>query len=629
MSNNAKQIILKYLLQYLKTKKIFHKKCGKITMIKCPFCNKEPFTANILPYSNIVKCLPCEKTYNLIDIVKEIEFKNKNVSEEEIIHHLKMYLQLNIITELDEIKINEYLDFYVKQGFDLVPIVKGKKLPAEKNWTNKSHKDKEEWIKWINDGLNIGIKTGKKSNILILDIDQKPVPKELEKLLGNTLVQESTKGFHYFYKFDKEIPKTRIDEFKIDVESEGGQVVIYPSVIQGVQRRIGELCEIKTMSPELKKFIKEKITVPRKTDSEQIREDIVTESFNMGVKAEGKRNSSLIKLGGIIRKHLNTKDTEKMLHIINNHVFNNPLPFKEITAMANELDKYIKIDNQELAHEILQYLKEVESSTKNDIELAVLGGFTSGEKKKVVNSTLNYLQRENKITRRGQYYKALKSMEWNDSILDAGENVKFKIPYLNDVAFFQWEDLVVIGSQNKFGKTTLAMNIIKRLVEQKIKPYYIYNETGARFAKTALKLGMKDGDFNHVFVTDPEEAIFEHNSVIIFDWVKPTDFARTDNVFAKLVEKAKKTHSFLICFVQLKTDNEFFAKNMIGQFPALLCRYLYEKEDEGTYTKFQIDAMRDPKIMNSKKTFVIPCMYEWNTKEVKTIEEIKEGQPDE
>ena len=627
MANLSKQLILKYILSYLKEKNIPYKKCGKVTMIECPFCKDKNKTATLVAHTNIVRCLPCQKTYNILDIAKEVEFKDKEISEQDLIHHIKELLNLNITTEKDENDIMRHLDFYEKQGFDLVPIVKGKKIPAEKDWTNKSHKDKSDWVRWLNDGLNLGIKTGRKSNILILDIDQKPVPEEIKKLLGDTLIQESTNGFHYFYKYDEDIPKTRIDEFKIDIESEGGQVVIYPSTIQGVQRKIAELKPIITLPSELKKFIKEKITVPRKTDSEQIREDINEESFNMGIEIEGKRNSSLVRLGGIIRRHLNAKDTEEMLHIVNNHIFKNPLPYKEVSAMGRELDRYIQIDNQELAHKILQYLKEVESSTKSDIELAVLGGFTSGEKKKVMNSTLHYLQKENKIIRRGKYYKAVKSMEWDDRILDVGTPINFRVPYLDSVAHFCYEDVLLVGSQNKFGKTTLAVNIIQRLVDQGIKPYYIYNETGSRYAKTALSLGMKDGDFYHVFASDPEEVIFEKNSVVIFDWVKPNDFARTDNVFSKLVEKAKRTKSFVICFVQLRNNNEYFAKDQIGQFPALLCRYMYENEDDGEYTKFQIDLVRDPKILNSKKTFSIPCKYDFNTKEVKTIEEIKGEEP--
>ncbi len=952
MNNNSQHIILKYLIDYLKIKNIPYKKAGKVTMVICPFCKKDPPTANILPNTNIIKCLGCDKTYNLIDIVAHIDFPAKGKADEEIVQYIKDLLKLDITTKSDIDNIKTHFDFYVKQGFDLVPVVKGGKRPIEKAWTTKSHKDKTEWVRWFNDGLNVGIKTGKKSNILILDIDTKVIPENLKKLLGNTLVQESSKGFHYFYKYDKDIPKTRIDGYELDIESEGGQVVIFPSSIKGIQRKMLGLKPVIELPKELKKFLLEKMTVPLKTNSEKIREDIQTENFSLGVEAKGKRNSSLIKLGGIIRKTLNAKQTEDMLHVINNHIFETPLPPREISAMGRELDRYIKIDNQELAHEILKYLKTVEHSSKTDIELAIYDKFTSGERKKILNSTLHYLQKENKIVRRGNYFKAIKSMEWDDCILDASQPVKFKVPYLDEVAFFNYEDMIIIGGQNKTGKTGVAINILKRLVDQKIKPYYIYNETGARFAKVSLKLGMKDGDFYHVFASDPEEVIFEPNSVVVFDWVKPSDFARsvdkstpifiqnshgikeiipindlspyhnfkktkiytkngwvnlqkvikhkcdrkmyrlitktsivectedhsliinnktispkqlqigdrleiiepelineknidiewawfhglisaeghvpryyksrdrrnkrtshfslvnnnvslleraskslskfgidseivlyksnkktyvlrlkgmserfeevlsqwhinkdgtkkvphfilnaneqskkaylngyiagdgnicpdksfrfgttdkplftgicyilkclkynftvgfvkpknknhnnfytakinlgskcvsnrpnnmikyidtydskdyiydlqtqdhsfnggvgdlinlhnTDNVFSKLVEKCKKTHSFLICFVQLKKDNSFFAPNQIGQYPALLCRYLYEKENDGEYTLFQVDAMRDPKILGGKKTYQIPCKYDFDTREVKTISEIK------
>lgn len=623
MSDLSKQKVLTYLIPYLKLKNIQYKKMGRITMLKCPFCNAEPFTATILPNTHTVKCIPCERTYNVIDIFEQVD--RKMTCDDDIIQELKEQLNIDVVTKIDERTIDTHLNFYVEQGFDLVPIVKGKKIPAEKDWTNKSHKEKSEWLNWLNNGLNVGIKTGKRSNILILDIDQKPVPEQLKKLLGTTLMQESTKGFHYFYKYDGDIPKTRIDEYKLDIESEGGQVVIYPSTIQGIQRKMGDLIPVAELPAELKKFIKSKITVPRKTNSERIREDIVTESFNLGLEAQGQRNSSLIKFGGIVRKILNTKQTENVLHLINKHVYKNPLPAREVHAMVTELEKYSVFDEQELAHKIVKYLREIDSfSSKNDIELAVTGGFTSGENKQRMNKAIAYLTKENKVIQKGKSYKLIKSMEWSENLVNAGTPIKFKVPYLNNIAYFQYEDMLVVGSQNKFGKTTLCMNMVKRVVDQRIKPYYIYNETGARFAKTALKLGMKDGDFKHVFVTDPEEVIFEQDSVIIFDWVKPSDFAKTADVFSQLVEKAKKSNSFLICFVQLKKDNSFFAPNLIGQYPALLCRYIYDNEEDGTHTKFQIDAVRDPKITNGKKTFQIPCVYDWQTKEVHTIEEVQE-----
>jgi len=631
MSDLSKEVILSHILDYLKLKNIPYKKCGIVTMLKCPYCNAEPFTANIIPNTNTIKCLPCNKTYNIIDISRDFDYDEKNFDGDidVVLQDLKEMLKIDVVTKKDEIDTETHLDFYVKQGFDLVPIVKGKKIPAEKDWTNKSHKGKGEWIHWINNGLNLGVKTGKKSNILILDIDQKPIPELLKKLLGNTLSQESTKGFHYFYKFDEEIPKTRIDEYKLDIEAEGGQVVIYPSTIGGIQRKMGELIPIIALPPELKKFLKSKVTVARKTNSEQIREDIVTESFNLGLELEGSRNSSLVKLGGIIRKELNQKQTEHVLYTINRHIFKRPLPPKEVRAMANELEKYSIFDEQELAHKIIKYLREIDSfSSKNDIELAVTGGFTSGEAKQRINKTLSYLIKEHKIIQKGKSYKLIKSMEWQDTLINTGVPLDFKVPYFHNIAHLNKEDLIIIGSQNKYGKSTVAMNIVKRIVDQKIKPYYAYNESGGRFSKTALKLGMKDGDFHHVFISDPEEIILEDNSITIFDWVKPSDFSQTATLFNSLVEKVKKSKGFLICFVQLKNQkdqkNGFFAQNMIGQFPALLCRYLYVDENDGTHTKFQIDAVRDPKLLNGKKTFDIPCQYNFNTREVKTIEEIEE-----
>ena len=100
-------------------------------------------------------------------------------------------------------------------------------------------------------------------------------------------------------------------------------------------------------------------------------------------------------------------------------------------------------------------------------------------------------------------------------------------------------------------------------------------------------------------------------------------FARTDALYSGFIDQLNKTKGFMICFVQLKNDkNEYFAPNQIGQFPALLCRYVYEDENNGEYTKFVLDAIRDPKKENTSKQQVVPCKYNFETKEVKTLEEL-------
>ena len=628
-----KNIILNKIIDYLKAKKWEVKQYGNSTMLLCVYCRKNPISANQIPNTHIINCFNCKRKYNLIDIVRELEPDKKSLSEEEILQYLKELLNIDVVTKKDEEDLDELLAYYENLGFDLVPIANNAKYPIEKSWTIKSHKNKLEWKQWLENGLNLGVKTGKISQILILDIDTKEPKEELKKLLDETktLTQESANGFHYFYRYDGDLPKTRIDEYKIDIETDGGQVVIYPSVVNGIQRKLNK-APIAKMPDKLKEFLKSKVTVPRQTESEKIIENIKTGDFKINPKdfklknnnLEGCCNSSFVSLGGVLRQELTPNQTEFVLQLLNQHLLENPMDKRSIRAMCQELDKYVKVDEQELAHKILKYLQDVKNSTKNDLELSVTGDWTKGEAKVRLNKALKYLINEDKIVKRGKNYELIEEMNWNDSLIDIGVPINFKVPYLHDYAFFNWQDVLIIASKTKYGKTTLAMNIVKRLVDQGIKPYYLYSETGGRFAKTALRLGLKDGDFYHSFIGDPRRLILpkEEKAIVIFDWIRPPDFSAVDNLFAGLIEKVKKSNCFFISFMQLKADNEYFAPNLLCQYPALVCKYLYEDEDDGTITKFQITEIREGKLKG--KVFEIPCVYNWDTKEVKRVEELDE-----
>jgi hypothetical protein len=514
------------------------------------------------------------------------------------------------------------LEQYEKWGFDLVPITANGKIPVENEWTKKSHKNIEEWNRWIKEGLNIGVKTGLISNITIIDIDQKPIPEEIKKMMGNPIIQESGKGFHLIYRYDSDLRKTRIDELKIDIENDGGQVVIYPSLVNDVRRKFIETpVEITSMPKELKAFLLSKITVPRQTLSEKLVEDIKSEDFNLGVLDEGGRNANLIRLGGILRKELNITQTGYVLSILNKHLCKEPLPSKEVSAMIKSLDRYTEFDEKELAHKVLEYLKYIEEANRTEIAMAVVGS-NRGEEKKRVDKALAYLVKEGYITKHGRSYAIIKKGEWKDTLIDEGEPIDFQMPYFYDVANFNFGDLILIGSKNKRGKTHLSMNIVKQLVNQNLNPYYISLEAGSRFTKIALQLGMKEGDFKWTFCSDPTQIEIEPNAITIIDWLCPQNFAETDKIFMRFVEQLHKTNGVLIVFMQLKDDNTWFAPNMVKQFPSLACKYIYDNEDDGEYGKFKIEVIRDPKLRI--KSHELPCRYNWETKELKRIDELTE-----
>ena len=630
-----REIILSKLLKYLELKKWKIKKSGKVIMFLCPQCKKEPLSATILPNSSNINCYICKpkeklgRYYNLLDVAKLLEEKFPE-KEEDQLQYLKELLKIDVKTSKDEQEIMKVLEFYEKNGFDLVPVAKNAKNPIEKDWVNKSHKNKDEWFNWISNDLNIGVKTGIKSNITVIDIDQKPIPEEIRLMVGNTLIQETKKGFHLFYKYDKDFPKTRIEEFKIDIENDGGQVVLYPSIVENEKRQFISGDKIIEMPKDLKGLLKSKILMPSKTSSEKLREDIETENFKINPEdfklkndnLNGCCNSSFIKLGGILRKNLNLQETEFVLRVLNNHLLEKPMTYQAIKGMVKELDKYIQIDEEELALKVLEYLKIVDSPRSvNDISNTIMGT-NRGEDKKRIEKVLNYLLNEEKIIKKGRAsYEIVKEMNWTDTLIDVGSPVDFKIPYFYDYAYFNKKDLIIIGSKNQYGKTHLAMNIVKRLVTQGIKPYYIFNESGGRYGKVALKLGMKEGDFWRVYCGDPEKVILKNKAITIYDWVRPMgdEYAKTAEVFNRFIEQLEKTQGFMICFVQLKKDDSFFAPNMIGQFPALLVKYLHRNEN-GTETTFEVCKIRDSKIR--KKHFNIDCIYDWQSREVKRLDEL-------
>lgn len=614
-----KVIIEGYLLEYLKKREVKLKVSGKVTMLECPYCHKNPMSATIPPRCNFITCYSCNRhKKTIIDLVRDIE--KIEGTDDDIIHYIKELLNLDIITKKDKARTDEILNFYKENNFDLVPVARDKKIPIESDWTNKEHKEIEEWQRWLNDGINCGIKTGKRSNLTIIDVDVKPVPSELLPLVGETFVLETSKGFQFYYKYVAELPKTRINELKIDIENDGGQCVAFPSIVNNVKRKINIFKPIAEMPKELLAFLKTKVTVPLKSFSEKLKEDIQTEDFNLELLQEGERNASLMKLGGLLRKELNVNQTERVLGILNRHICANPITPKELTAMVRSLSKYTAFDENELAHRVLTYLKDVEEAGRTEICMAIMGT-NKGEEKMRIDKVLHYLVKEQYILKRGRGYCIIKKLDWKDDLLEIGKPIDFKMPYFDDIAHFNYGDLILIGSKNKRGKTSIAINMIKELVEQGKTPYYINLETGSRYAKTALKLGLKNGDFKYAFCADPTQIELEKNAITIIDWLLISDKSQTDVVFKHFIEQLDKQGGFLIVFMQLKEDNNWFAPNMVTQFPALGAKYIYDNENDGTYGKFCIDPIREPK--GYIKNFEIPCIYNWDTKEFKRVDEVE------
>ena len=612
--------ILEKTLDYLKLKvpdfqvASFGPKTKRFT---CPYCGQE--SAQIQPFNSVCSCSNCPRPIigDLFDFVRYLEPDKFNFTNVEIIKYISKLF--NVPIELEE-DIDEVFAFYKANKFDMCPVRKGLKAPTEIDWPNKIHTDVYEWKKWVEDGLNVGVKTGKCSDLTILDIDSKNVTPKLAELLISYegFFLDTPKGFNYCFKYESDLPATafELDGAHIDIKNDGGQVVMYPSKVDewnGKKKKIAQMSTIPKMSDELRTFIKEKSGKTKLSTTSSV---IIDPSFNgnfLGQVSEGNRNNFLTSFGGILRKNLNMPDTARVLEMINKKFISPPVSNREFQTIVGSINKYVTGENLDLAERILSYFKIVREAYGRDIQEVM------SEKKELVDKCMANLVKEGYLVKVRNLYKLVQKANWKTNFTDHIDEVNFKVPFFNDIAIFSPADMILMAAQTKIGKTTISLTIIKELINQGITPYYLSLEPGSRFKKTWVKMGGGDGDFKWDFVSDPTTIEFEPGAVTVIDWLMVMDKAVTDSVFKYLAEQLFKTQGFMFVFMQLKENGDYFAPNMVKMFPALSARYFYTDENDGTYGKWKVDAIREPR--ERIKTYEIDCFYDWDNHMLKKMED--------
>jgi hypothetical protein len=213
--------------------------------------------------------------------------------------------------------------------------------------------------------------------------------------------------------------------------------------------------------------------------------------------------------------------------------------------------------------------------------------------------------------------------------MSIGKPLDFEVPWFSKYSNFEDADMIILGASTGIGKSTLTANLLKEFKNQNITPYLISTEKGARLKKTASKLGLVEGDFYFKITPDPLDIEFEENSVTILDWLKPKDYAKTDQMFSNLNERLIEKGGLLIVFMQLRDSGEFRAKDMVSHYASLVATYNYKeiKNGEGKVvgydrqnTYWQIEKIRDDDGKPGVYKPQIPMKYNRETKLVELVQ---------
>jgi hypothetical protein len=605
-------------------------KRGKI-LFTCPQEDKHHFKSNsptmtVIPGSDKFYCLSCAWKGNTYDLVRLVE--NKQMTDEEVVAFMTNNTRMDIYPELDE---------YKKYGWAIIPIAKNGKVPLEKEWTSKTHYEKSDWVNWLEQGLNIGVRTGETSGITVIDADLKVAPssesaggyEELYRMLtgAKTLTQNSPHGKHFIFKYDKEIKQTvKIANITIDIRNDGGQILICPSKINHLSYNWVNLgAEIKEIPPEFKSKLLEinKVEMGRKSEiSPEIFQEMKTLIDNpielIGNNLEGQCNNKFTQFGGALLKIGIPPDKVKViLYYLNKNWLKNPMPSNAVDAMVGSLEGYKETEEHTQENAIYECCKLLSSDiSAKDIMEHVFPG--ERNKRAIVDKYLAKLFKEGKLSRKGRgKYELKQKVEWTNEKQECAREIKYKIPYFDDVAYFRNGDIILIGAPTGHGKTTIAINFIKQMKEQGIKPYYLSLEAGSRHEKTAEAMGLTQLDYYipKETVVNPLAIEIEPNSFTILDWLYTgDDFAQTQAVFKHLNDEMVRKGGILIVFTQLKEDYNWFAVNLVKSFPRFATRFVYD-DDIGIISHFDVCKITDPKGHNQNAT--VSTEFNFETKELK------------
>lgn len=136
-------------------------------------------------------------------------------------------------------RVLKYALMYAKAGFCVLPAKRGDKVPFLKDWGNKWSRDEKVLRKWFKKDINICMATGRESGVWVLDLDGNEGIRKFYDLCteaGEDIPVTKTQktgggGFQYLFKYDDRVDRNMGGVFnKIDIRSNGGQVVLPPSV---------------------------------------------------------------------------------------------------------------------------------------------------------------------------------------------------------------------------------------------------------------------------------------------------------------------------------------------------------------------------------------------------------------
>lgn len=234
---------------------------------------------------------------------------------------------------------------YASWGWHIIPVVPNGKVPATQHGVNDATTDLEQITRWWaqNPNYNIGIAAGKKSGIIVFDIDPRnggdtswtTWTDKNGAVPDGAMQMTAGGGFHHIADYTSEIRSCKLTE-GVDLLADGRYFVAFPSTIEGRSYQweassdpFDGVAPFAVPSGWLQAYG----SMRKAVDPQQ-------QIASSGL-IQGSRNNGLTALGGAMRRYGMTEaEIMAALSIANETRCEIPLPSSELSQIVKSVAKY-------------------------------------------------------------------------------------------------------------------------------------------------------------------------------------------------------------------------------------------------------------------------------------------------
>tara|TARA_R110002033_G_scaffold115722_1_gene160211 strand:+ start:914 stop:2533 length:1620 start_codon:yes stop_codon:yes gene_type:complete len=398
---------------------------------------------------------------------------------------------------------------YASMGWKVFPLAQGSKVPREgSKGVHDATTDEQQINEWWSrePSANIGIATGKDSDLTVIDVDGDEGMKSFRQVMSqlpkeHTRVIKTPHGHHLYFRYNPSFHTGAGFMTGLDVRSDGGYVVAPPSLVSDTQyyvmpdRYLDPIAI--TVAPDVFLARSRNGTAPVALETED--PSWVSDLLAHGA-VQGQRDQRAASLAGYF--HSKGLPGDVIETIMTQFAENCTPPFdmRDLRKVIQSVSRYEVEDKGAVSDQIRQWITETNGTWWTTDELDNQFGIRTVQDKNNRRQILHRLKSEGFIEQHQTINKRFKhrvtqveGMNYKQAKRGDVFDIRWPLGIEKYVNLYEGNVAVVAGSPNS-GKTAMMLNLI-HLNQNRIPTYYFCSEMGDSELADRLAFFEQEGMF--------------------------------------------------------------------------------------------------------------------------------------